>query len=227
MKLGDIMMLLSHKNTYSPYREWSPEKVQKWEQLRLGYVYRQELSILSGLFDQDEETIGLDIACGSGRFTQLFHGVYVGLDHSPSMLKSAKSKGIDNLVLGDAFNLPFRPHKFNIIFFCRFIHHLDTQEVVNFFRKVLLFVKSKGCFIFDLTHKFSFPFLVSKIFRVRLMGRDPKEMDKLFVGYRKTRIKAFVLPAISYNLINPKLARVIDLTLSRFFSARSFWRVEC
>ena len=221
----NVRLLLAHRDVYPPYRGWSPEKVQQWEQLRLGYVYRRELELLSNLFRSKEETIGLDIACGTGRFAQLFHGQYVGLDHSPSMLKSAWSKGIGNLVLGDAFSLPFRQHVFSTVLFFRFTHHLDPQKVVVFFEGVLPITKPKGVLVFDLTHRRSIPYLIAKAFRIRLVGSDPREIERMFVCSKKTRINAFFLPAISYNFLSMKVAKLVDALFSRFFPARSFWRV--
>jgi len=225
-KLEELTMLLSHKNVDSPYRGWSPEKVQQWEHLRLGYVYKKETEILDTLFVFDEDSVGLDVACGSGRFAKLFNGEYVGLDHSPSMLESAREKGINNLVLGDAFHLPFRRRVFSTTLFFRFIHHFETEKIMEFFREVIQTTKTKGVLIFDLTHRRSIPYFVAKAFGSRLMGSHPGEMDNFFTRLRRIRINAFVLPAISYNFIPPKIAWLIDALFTKLIPARSFWRLE-
>lgn len=67
----------------------------------------------------------MDVACGTGR---LARGLapdgenYVGIDASRAMLGEHPLAG--RTLQGDAFHLPFPDRSFELVFACRFLHHL-------------------------------------------------------------------------------------------------------
>lgn len=55
----------------------------------------------------------LDVGCGTGLITEKLKGFIVGVDLSIKMLKIAKKRGINNLVLAKAEMLPFKNQVFD------------------------------------------------------------------------------------------------------------------
>jgi SAM-dependent methyltransferase len=75
----------------------------------------------------------LDIACGTGFLTQHLHGLVVGLDQSPTMVRIAQLRlpaGV--ATVGDALALPFADGAFERVFTAHFYGHLPSGERARF-----------------------------------------------------------------------------------------------
>ena len=71
----------------------------------------------------------LDIACGTGYLTRHLPGSVVGLDQSDAMLAIAGQQAPHaELVLGEAFDLPFPDGSFERIFTGHFYGHLEPDD---------------------------------------------------------------------------------------------------
>jgi demethylmenaquinone methyltransferase/2-methoxy-6-polyprenyl-1,4-benzoquinol methylase len=77
----------------------------------------------------------LDVACGTGKLTQLLKkevgssGEVVGVDFSPKMLEVAASKLSDiTFIEGDALNLPFEDNKFDAVTIAFGLRNLSDPE---------------------------------------------------------------------------------------------------
>jgi SAM-dependent methyltransferase len=79
----------------------------------------------------------LDVGCGTGWLTRLLRGRVVALDASPSMLRRARQRLPDAvLVLASAPPLPFLERSFERVFASHFYSHLDAFARDAFVRDV-------------------------------------------------------------------------------------------
>lgn len=101
--------------------------------------YLETKAITLALKDFPNNTKILDVPCGTGRITEVLlkKGFNVtGIDISESMLKVAKKKlekypNLDNLVVGDAENLPFDDDFFYGVVSVRFFGHIPYDTQIN------------------------------------------------------------------------------------------------
>lgn len=74
----------------------------------------------------------LDLGCGNGRLSQLFHDLsisYVGLDQSEELIKLAQKKFSEvKFVVGEMTYLPFPDAYFDAIYCIAAFHHLTTRD---------------------------------------------------------------------------------------------------
>lgn len=225
--LDKLSLLFKHRDKYPPYKDWDKETVQRWEGIRVGYVYKKEKELFKSLLI-DKKLNVLDLACGSGRYTKMLNaGKYVGLDFSPAMLKLAKERYPENhYILADAFHLPFKEEVFNQVFACRFIHHHSDLRV--FYHEIAEVLSKDGVFIFDITHKLSLPYILAKILNITLYARKQhgftEECNPVLV--LSESVTAFFLPSVVYSLIPERLSLYIDKLFSKIFPSRSFCRMR-
>ncbi len=77
--------------------------------------------------------VTLDVACGTGFLTRYLRGPVVGLDHSRSMLRVARTKRLScPLVQGDALALPFGADAFERVFSSHFYGRLEPGARARF-----------------------------------------------------------------------------------------------
>lgn len=228
LSFTDLIVLLRQKNKPGPYRTWTPERVITWDDMRRGYVYEEELNHFKGLLIE-EYTPVLNVACGIGRFLELFpRDGCVNLDFSPSMLKITKQRNHGStLILADAFHPPFRAGIFSAVFSCRLFHHQrDPKPLLQVFRDM---VKNGGAIFFDATHRSSIPQLVANLLGIILYGSNVKQVENDIesVGMKVDEVSSgFLLPAIIYGFLPKPFVRVLDTLFSRILPSRSFWRVR-
>jgi ubiquinone/menaquinone biosynthesis C-methylase UbiE len=104
----------------------------------------------------------LDVACGTGRFFELYGNRKIyGIDISPEMLKqAAKRKGVKKVMTADAENIPFKNDTFDVVNTSQFIMHTP------FYRKVIKemtrVAKKNGSIIIDFPNKFSLSYFFTK-----------------------------------------------------------------
>ena len=219
-KLG---LLLKARGKYPPYKDWDEATVHQWENIRKGYVYEREREIFARLRKGYSERV-LDLACGSGRYTEMFEcRDYVGVDFSSAMLRLAKKRYPEaHFVLADAFCLPFRDGVFDEVFACRFIHHYT--DLFGFYCEVRRILSANGVFVFDLTHKLSIPYVIARLLRITLYAKNKSEFIAEYDSILSVvdSVEFFFLPSILYSLMSRLVSGKIDDLFSRFLPTRSF-----
>ncbi|MFZ3037412.1 MAG: class I SAM-dependent methyltransferase [Rugosibacter sp.] len=82
-----------------------------------------------GLLDPKEGEVILDVGCGDGELTQKLQEKgcsVIGIDSSPSMIETAKNRGIESYVM-DGHNIPYQ-NKFDAVFSNAALHWLTQPE---------------------------------------------------------------------------------------------------
>lgn len=81
----------------------------------------------------------LEIGCGTGKNLEVLSkfGETWGLDNSKEAIKFCKRRGLNNLVLGDAENIPFSKGKFNLIILLDVLEHTDDIKSIKEISRVL------------------------------------------------------------------------------------------
>jgi len=104
---------------------------------------------------QENATIFLDIACGTGLSTKAIPKFCIGLDNAEEMLKHGLEAEVVDLATSDfvladlSQPLPFREKSFDHALSISAVHFLQAQEKQrNFFENVLYAVKDDCCFQF-------------------------------------------------------------------------------
>ncbi|WP_299222615.1 class I SAM-dependent methyltransferase [uncultured Aquimarina sp.] len=112
------------------------------------YINNQENRILRKYLNQEDVSLNLDVACGTGRFLKYAdHGV----DISSEMIKISKNRfPSKEIIVGDAEELPYKNEHFeNVISFHLFMH-LDLTATKKILSEVGRVTKKEGFFIFDI-----------------------------------------------------------------------------
>lgn len=106
-----------------------------------------------------EKPVGdiLDIGCGEGRHAALFARAgyrAVGLDNQPLALERARRISGDGSVgprlrfmLGDVFQLPFRPERFDVLLDYGCLHHIRRGDTARYLGSVVPVLKPGGYFL--------------------------------------------------------------------------------
>lgn len=94
----------------------------------------------------------LDIGCGTGEILRLIRQdnkeiALFGLDLSPEMVKTARSKEIDgaDIIVGDSENLPYPDASFDAVICCQSFHHYPHPEKA--FQSAYRVLKPDGLFL--------------------------------------------------------------------------------
>ncbi len=82
----------------------------------------------------------LEIGCGTGKNLDVLRkfGKTWGLDNSKEAIKFSKKRGLNNLVLGEAENIPFSGGKFNLIILLDVLEHTDDIKTLKEIFRVLV-----------------------------------------------------------------------------------------
>ncbi len=111
------------------------------------FIDAQEKRILDHLLSGKEETV-LDLACGSGR---LLKYATIGLDASAEMLKQAKDRFPDKVLLhAKADAIPLDAASVDTVISFHFFMHLDRPGIENILMEVHRVLKVGGRFVFDI-----------------------------------------------------------------------------
>lgn len=93
----------------------------------------------------------LEIGCGAGAFTSGISKVSrfsVGVDFAREMVQIAKTVNIsDNLIVGDAFQLPFKDKAFEMVYFIRTFQHLTNRQAA--LNEAVRVLSDDGIVVFD------------------------------------------------------------------------------
>lgn len=99
-----------------------------------------------GLLDPKEGEVILDVGCGDGELTQKIQEKgcsVIGIDSSPSMIETAKRRGIESYVM-DGHNIPYQK-KFDAVFSNAALHWLTKPEKA--IKGAYLALKENGRFV--------------------------------------------------------------------------------
>jgi len=104
----------------------------------------------------------LDVACGTGRFFEIYgdREIY-GIDISSEMLKqAAKRKGVKKVMVADAENIPFKDNNFDLVNTSQFLMHTPFYKKVV--KEMTRVTKKKGSLIIDFPNKTSLSYFFTK-----------------------------------------------------------------
>jgi SAM-dependent methyltransferase len=112
------------------------------------YVVRRELAIVSSLLPPKGRV--LDVACGTGRLGTVLGSSHalVGVDASEAMLEQARAGGrYEQLVVGDAFALPFADDSFDAAVALRLLFHFP--EPISILRELSRVTRPGGVVVVE------------------------------------------------------------------------------
>ena len=122
-------------------------KVEEWEDrtnfdIELKDRYRANpFDLALSPFFKNSKKI-LEVGCGQGRFMSQFPNI-TGLEYSQKFIDIAKKRGVKGRIYkGNAFNMPFKPNTFDIVFSTGLIEHYDDKQ--NLVNEHVRVTKSKG-----------------------------------------------------------------------------------
>ncbi len=86
--------------------------------------------ILSNYINKFKGSLLLEVGCGSASISSRLKVKVVCLDYSDNVLKISRRKQKKNqlFMLGDAYNLPFKDNKFDVVFSQGLIEHFEMPE---------------------------------------------------------------------------------------------------
>lgn len=82
------------------------------------------------------EDFVLDVGCGTGRYADIFHCNYFGIDSSKSNVDYAQKKHKRGLSVMDASRLAFRDNMFHYAFVVGVFHHMDNDTATHAIREI-------------------------------------------------------------------------------------------
>lgn len=111
------------------------------------WVNAREIELVLSLLPPFQRA--LDLACGTGRLTQVLaqRGCAIGLDASRAMLTEARRESHLALAQGDAFALPFADASFDAVVALRVLFHF--ADVESLLREAARVVTTRGVIVFD------------------------------------------------------------------------------
>lgn len=104
----------------------------------------------------------LDVACGTGRFFELYapREIY-GIDISSDMLKIAgKRKGVKKVMVADAEKIPFKDNTFDVVNTSQFMMH--TPFYKNVISDMTRVAKPGGSIIIDFPNRYSISYFFTR-----------------------------------------------------------------
>lgn len=200
----------------------NPEEIWGWASPAGKIRANRRANYFINLGQITENSIVLEIGCGSGLFTEkVFEATkanIIATDLSPDLLEIARKKlPLVKFEIQDAMNLPYGENTFDVVFGSSILHHLEMDLALKGMLKVL---KSGGKLIFAEPNMLNPQILVQKNIPAvkRAMGDSPdetaiirwklaKQMKKM--GFKKVQIFPydFLHPAVS-----PKFIAVVKKT---------------
>ncbi len=101
----------------------------------------------------------LDVGCGTGANTQVFHtiGKVTGLDSSPLAKKLYTKNREASFVVGSATKIPLQDTQFDVVALCDVLYHKNVTSPYKALQESYRILKSGGyCIITDCVHPFLF-----------------------------------------------------------------------
>ena len=132
------------------YNEYYKKMAPIYDEVRLD-KQREFQNTISVILESVRSANGslLDIGCGSGRYGEALQNLgfsVIGIDRSPDQVNVANK--IITAICGNADDLPFPDHSFDVCTMMLMIHHMDTLTRERSFCEVSRVLKDKtGVFI--------------------------------------------------------------------------------
>ena len=115
------------------------EKLYRLEENYWWWVGKRR--IVKSILDKSKLDSGLvlDVGCGTGANFKhpTEHKQVISLDSSNDALNFCKMRGVQNLIQGDAENLPFKDDVFDLVTACDLLEHVDDNKTMTGFYRVL------------------------------------------------------------------------------------------
>jgi ubiquinone/menaquinone biosynthesis C-methylase UbiE len=155
----------------------SPFLVKTYEELRFHHpiwnlTHQREVSIANRFLIRNKPKKILDLALGTGRVLRALKGYSfgVGVDINKEMLRNSQASFMGrshrnvrrNLVMADAFHLPFLGSSFDAIIAFRFVRHFRQRDRKDLFSEVKRVLNPGGVFIFEALNASMGDFAVQK-----------------------------------------------------------------
>lgn len=158
----------------------------------------------------------LDVGCGTGKNLEQLKelGKIYGLDSSKEAIEFCKKRGLDNIKLGQAENMPFKQNSFNLITLLDVLEHTDDNKTL---REVYRVLQKDGLLIITVP---AFKWLWSEWDKVLHHKRRYNKYDIISVLSKNnfkviytTYLYSFlVLPALIIRKMKQKLFRKKEYT---------------
>ena len=153
----------------------------------------------------------LDIGCGSGHFSVLTEGKYLGIDLNEKYINDARKKYADKkFICADVSEVYKEKNKFDNVLLVDILHHLDDKKSIQLL-KSLLNISNKKIINFEpISYKNPNP--IDKLWIQMDRGeyiRDGEKLDKLFadsglnVFYSK-QVRIWPFLPIKMTILNRK-----------------------
>lgn len=87
-----------------------------------------------------DDTLSLDVGCGSGLYTKYFKGSVVSFDIGPYFIRKISSKYKDEnkvFIVADANDFPFQKKSFDFVFCSQVIEHLDKKSSDKLIKRMI------------------------------------------------------------------------------------------
>ncbi|MFH1248900.1 MAG: methyltransferase domain-containing protein [archaeon] len=192
---------------------------------QLNLIYCREREIIGNLVEKERGKF-LDVACGTGRFFDLYNGEVYGIDSSRDMIIQAEQKKIAlKLKVCDAEKITFPDNTFDVSLSTRFIQHIPQYE--NVIREMVRVTKPNGKIIIDFPNKNSLSYLPTQI-RIKtgkavyynfFTLKDIERIAKKFnLGIEKTEYSFVISPRVfpAFLFVIPIMINKIGFLLNRF-----------
>lgn len=181
--------------------------------------HKRQVEILNSIIKRYHCKKILEIAPGPARLTRDIDAADgTAMDSSEEMLKLAKKamgKRLKNwnFVKGDAFNLKFKEHSFDMVFTFRFLFHFKAPKRKEFYGQVRRVLLDKGIFAFEALN-------LKKVKPVRKFVGEKKynifsemfDRDKLCAELRENGFQVIkMFPHISHFWTEMLVSRVFSM----------------
>ncbi|RLE38556.1 hypothetical protein DRJ17_03525 [Candidatus Woesearchaeota archaeon] len=211
------------------------------------YVDNKEKAIVTSYLKDELSSIArgkkvslLDVPCGTGRFAVLFSNKgfnVTAADYSQDMLDITAKRAKVKLVKCDAYNMPFKKGKFDVVVSIRFLFHYPNPE--NILKELVRVTKNGGILVFCTLNKYSVRYFIEIILD---LFRKSKEHKLKFVTEKELNEKIknlgvkilttesmFVIPTQMYGKL-PKFMVKFFMFIEKFtpdnLKILRYWKVS-
>lgn len=115
------------------------------------FIDAEERRVMDQLIDVTDNTLRLEVACGTGRLTNY---ATHGLDASSEMMAHAKKRHANVIFTqASATETGFEDNSFDVVYSFHLLMHLDEAVVKDIFKEIHRILKPGGRFIMDIPSK--------------------------------------------------------------------------
>lgn len=135
-------------------------------------TFERRLKLLEKFSNKGET---LEIGCGTCIWLKHIGGV--GIDISKNMIKKCKERGIKNIIVGDAENMPFKEGSFDFIYCIGLFPYVDIEKVSKEIRRIL---KMGGVLLVTFPNKFGIYHMQISLKNKLLRKKDIRNLLSIF-----------------------------------------------